>query len=167
MAEGIHLPTAAGTLVGLAGAMHVAVGVDALATEVTPLSLLLVAWGAVALAGVAATGLGAVSRRTAYLGGIALLLVSLVAYVDVYALGLSESALGLDWQPPEASHSHGEAAGGHTHGWDTESTEPTFLERLASGHFALPSKIVELVALGLLAALLVRDSGDATPRARR
>ena len=172
MAEGLHLPTAAGTLVGLAGAMHLAIGVDVLATDVTLLSVLLVLWGTTAILGIAATAAGLIPRRAAYAGGIALLVVSLVGYVDVYALGLGESALGVDWQPPESTTEH--AAGGHHGGGTADATpegsahdpgsedhhasrEASILDRLAAGHYALPSKVVELVALGLLVVLVARD----------
>jgi len=172
MAEGLHLPTAAGTLVGLAGAVHLAIGVDVLASDVTLLSILLVLWGTTAILGVVATAAGLIPRRAAYAGGIGLLVVSLVGYVDVYALGLGESALGADWQPPESTTEH--AGSGH-HGGGTAdftpdgtahdnagedhhaSTEASILDRLAAGHYALPSKVVELVALGLLVVLVARD----------
>lgn len=167
MGEGLHLPTAAGTLVGLAGTMHVAVGVDALTTRVTLLPILLVLWGSVAILGVAATATGRIPQRPAYLGGIALLLVALVGYVDVYALGVSETVLGVEWQPPETTHEdggsghhdgattdgHGHQAAGDGH---HQATNASFLERLASGHYALPSKAIELTAVGLLLVLLAR-----------
>ena len=172
MAEGLHLPTAAGTLVGLAGAVHLAIGVDVLASDVTLLSILLVLWGTTAILGVVATAAGLIPRRAAYAGGIGLLGVSLVGYVDVYALGVSEAALGVDWQPPESASGH--ACGGHhgggtgdatPHGtahddWGEDhhaSTEASILDRLAAGHYALPSKVVELVALGLLVVLVARE----------
>ena len=172
MAEGLHLPTAAGTLLGVAGAMHLAIGVDVLASDVTLLSTLLVLWGAVAIVGVAATAAGLIPPRAAYAGGIGLLVVSLVGYVDVYALGVSEAVLGVDWQPPESASGH--AGGGH-HGGGTAdatpdgtahddggedhqaSTEQSIPDRLAVGHYALPSKVVELVALGLLVVLVARE----------
>ena len=121
MAEGLHLPTAAGTLVGLAGALHLAIGVDVLATDVTLLSILLVLWGTAAIVGVAATAAGLIPRRAAYAGGIGLLVVSLVGYVDVYALGVSEVAFGVDLQPPESASGH--AGGGH-HGGGTANATP-------------------------------------------
>ena len=172
MAEGLHLPTAAGTLVGVAGAMHLAIGVDVIATDVTLLSILLVLWGTTAILGIVATAGGLIPRGAAYAGGIALLVVSLVGYVDVYALGLGESALGVDWQPPDLASGH--AGGGH-HGGGTDaataagtahgdgdenhhaSTEASIRDRLAAGHYALPSKVVELVALGLLVVLVARN----------
>ena len=172
MAEGLHLPTAAGTLVGLAGATHLAIGIDVLASDVTLLSILLVVWGAAAIVGVAVTAAGLIPRRAAYAGGIGLLVVSLVGYVDIYALGVSEATLGVDWQPPESASGH--TGGGH-HGGGTvdatpdgtahdgggedhhASTEVSILDRLAAGHYALPSKVVELVALGLLVVLVARE----------
>ena len=172
MAEGLHLPTAAGTLVGLAGALHLAIGVDVLASNVTLLSVLLVLWGTAAIVGVAATAAGLIPRRAAYAGGIGLLGVSLVGYVDVYALGVREAALGVDWQPPESANGHaggGHHAGGtadatpdgtaHEHGCEDHhaSTEASIRDRLAAGHYALPSKVVELVALGLLVVLVARS----------
>ena len=171
MAEGLHLPTAAGTLVGLAGAMHLAIGGDVLATDVTLLSILLVLWGTAAIVGVAATAACLIPRRAAYAGGIGLLVVSLVGYVDVYALGVSEAALGVDWQPPGSTPegAGGHHAGGtadatpdgtaHDHGGEDHhgSTEASILDRLAAGHYALPSKVVELVALGLLVVLVARS----------
>jgi hypothetical protein len=158
MAEGFHRPTAAGTLVGLAGAMHLAIGAEALGTAVTLLPVLFVLWGLAAIVGVAATAMGLIPRRTALAGGIVLLVVSLVGYVDVYALGLSESALGIDWQPPEWTHAHEGAAGeGHHDADNHEPADSSLLQRLASGHYALPSKIVELLALALLVGLLTRE----------
>jgi len=158
MAEGLHRPTAAGTLVGLAGAMHLSIGAEALATAVTLLPVLLVLWGLAAIVGVAATATGLIPRRTAYAGGIVLLVISLVGYVDVYALGLSESALGIDWQPPESTHAHEGAAGEGPHDADRQGlADSSSLERLASGHYALPSKIVELLALALVVGLLARE----------
>jgi hypothetical protein len=44
LAQGLHLPTAAGTLVGLAGPMHLAIGAEALATAMILLPILLVLW---------------------------------------------------------------------------------------------------------------------------
>ena len=58
MDDGIHLPTAAGCLLALAGAMHLAVGVEAFLADGTTLAALLVLWGVVALGGVAATAAG-------------------------------------------------------------------------------------------------------------
>jgi len=153
MDDGIHLPTAAGCLLALAGAMHLAVGVEAFLADGTTLSALLVLWGVVALGGVAATAAGLLPRRPARLGAIALLALSLLGYVDVYALGLSESALGVEWQPPDGGH---DGDHGHGHGWDGDP-EQSLLGRLASGHFALPSKVVELAALALLVVLVGRE----------
>ena len=42
MDDGIHLPTAAGCLLALAGAMHLAVGVEAFLADGTTLAALLV-----------------------------------------------------------------------------------------------------------------------------
>ena len=85
-----------------------------------------------------------------------LLLVSLVGSLDVYALGVPESVLGAEWQLLESGHGHaGREAGGHDHGW-TDS-ERSLAERLASGHFTLPSRVVELAVLALLVALIGRD----------
>ena len=71
-----------------------------------------------------------------------MLALSLLGYVDVYALGLLESALGVEWQPPD--------------GGQDGDPEQSLLGRLASGHFALPSKVVELAALTLLVVLVGR-----------
>ena len=77
MDDGIHLPTAAGCLLALAGAMHLAVGVEAFLADGTTLSALLVLWGVVALGGVAVTAASLLPRRPARLGAIALLTLSL------------------------------------------------------------------------------------------
>lgn len=151
MDDGIHLPTAAGCLLALAGAMHLSVGVEAFLADGTTLSALLVLWGVVALGGVAVTAAGLLPRRPARLGAILLLALSLLGYVDVYALGLLESALGVEWQPPDGDHD-----GDHGHGWGGDP-EQSLLSRLASGHFALPSKVVELAALALLVVLVGRE----------
>jgi hypothetical protein len=37
------------------------------------------------------------------------------------------------------------------------STAATFFERLAAGHYTLPSKLFELLAFGLLVVLVSRD----------
>ena len=71
----------------------------------------------------------------------------------MYALGLSESALGVEWQPPDGNH---DGDHGHGHGWDGDP-EQSLLGRLASGHFTLPSKVVELAAPALLVALVGRE----------
>ena len=95
-------------------------------------------------------------RRPAYLGGVAVLLVLLIGSLDVCALGVSESVLGVEWQPPESGHGHaGGEAGGHDHGW--ADSERSLAERLTSGHFTLPSKVVELAALALLVVLVGRE----------
>ena len=77
MDDGIHLPTAAGCLLALAGAMHLAVGVEAFLADETTLAALLVLWEVVALGGVAVTAAGLLPRRPARLGAIALLALSL------------------------------------------------------------------------------------------
>ena len=115
MDDGIHLPTAAGRLLALAGAMHLAVGVEAFLADGTTLSALLVLWGVVALGGVAATAAGLLPRRPARLGAVVLSALLLPGYVDMYALGLSESALGIEWQPPDGGH---DGDHGHGHGRD-------------------------------------------------
>ena len=71
----------------------------------------------------------------------------------MYALGLSESALGVEWQPPDGGH---DGDHGHGRGRDGDPKQ-LLLGRLASGHFALPSKVVELAALALLVALVGRE----------
>jgi len=167
MAEGLHLPTAAATLVGLAAAMHLAIGVDALTATTRLLPMLLVLWGTVVMLGIAATAAGTLPRRPAYAGGVALLVVALVGYVDVYALGVSETALGVDWHPPSSAHHGGSPDGdgavhhgaAHHHG---TATDGSFFARLAAGHYALPSKLIELVSVGLLLLLLARDRTAST-----
>ena len=78
--------------------------------------------------------------------------LSLLGYVDVYAPGLSESTLGVEWQPPDGGHD-----GDHGHGRGRDGDpEQSLLGRLASGHFALPSKVVELAVLALPAVLVGR-----------
>ena len=77
----------------------------------------------------------------------------LPGYVDVYAPGLSESALGVERQSPDGGH---DGDHGHGHGRDGDP-EQSLLGRLASGRFALPLKMVELVALTLLVALVGRE----------
>ena len=90
-------------------------------------------WGVTALCGVAATAAGVVPRRVAYLGGAALFVVSLAGHVDVYALGATESVLGLEWQPPGAAHDPGGASdGGHDHSWGHGSPDGSFADRPAS-----------------------------------
>ena len=75
--------------------MHVAVGMEALLSDGSVLAALVATWGVVALVGVAlaAAGVPPADRH------LSLLLVSLVGSPDVYALGVPESVLGVEWQP--------------------------------------------------------------------
>ncbi|PSQ45075.1 hypothetical protein BRD14_00015 [Halobacteriales archaeon SW_5_68_122] len=74
------------------------------------------------------------------------MVLSLPGYVDVYAPRLSESALGVERQPPDGGH---DGDHGRGHGRDGDP-EQSLLGRLASGRFALLSKVVKLAALALL-----------------
>ena len=64
----------------------------------------------------------------------------------MYAPGLSESALGVERQSLDGGH-----GGDHGRGRGRDGDlEQSLLGRLASGHFALLSKVVKLAALALL-----------------
>lgn len=156
METDFHLPTAVGTLFGFIGGLHLVLGLTGLSRGFGVLPLLLALWGATALAGVALAATGRLPLERAYTGGILLLGLSLLGYVDVYGTGVLETLPGIEWKTGLVpTHEH-TAAGGHEHGahdHGSEASSSSLLGQLASDEVALLSKIGEVAALCLLVVL--------------
>lgn len=118
--------------------------------------------------------------RATYAAGWGLIVLLLLAYADWHALGVAESALGIeaDHGPVGAEHGHdGDGRGhgheesdhGHSHGDDEEhdhgdaghdhdgSTVSVLADRLRNDAYVLVSKAAEAIAVVVLAVLALGE----------